>query len=315
MRACVFFTALWVCLAGLASGATADQPAAPLRVISYNVQFLPSLAAMVNKRGDPRYRAKELGKVLAVYDIVGLNEVFDDRPRELLLEGLKQAWGDSFAAVVHPKPGDGRFNGGLTIATRLPVLGSHTTIYTQASSPKKYGLGADGYAAKGVVHARIARGPDQKDQFVDVFITHMEAREDAIRPSQYKELAAFMKEHAAGTQPILVMGDFNTHGNPADQDDKESPYNVLLGDMRAAIPDDELLDLWPTLHGRELGGTNEQDTTERGNRIDYIFLANPKGPMQLLKPLTVRVNPFPDKKVEYLSDHSAVEADLEWTAK
>lgn len=311
MRSLLIVPLLFAMFAAPAPAAD-PPPTAPLRVISYNVQFLPSIAAMVNKRGDPRYRARELGRVLAEYDIIGLNEVFDDRPRELLLEGLKQAWGDAYNAVVHPKPGDGRFNGGLAIATRLPILASHSTIYTQASSPKKYGLGADGYAAKGVLHARIARSPEQKDQFIDVFITHMEAREDALRPSQYKELAAFMAEHHDPAQPVLVMGDFNTHGNPEDQDDKDSPYNLLLSDLRGAVPAQDLLDLWPALHGRELGGTNEQESSDEGNRIDYIFLSNPKG-AALLKPLAVRVNPFPNEKTKFLSDHSAVEADLEWS--
>ncbi|MBX7164976.1 MAG: endonuclease/exonuclease/phosphatase family protein [Pirellulales bacterium] len=287
------------------------RAAEPVRAISYNVQFLPSLASIANKRGNTKYRAAELGRKLAVYDIVGLQEVFDDAPRNLLLAGLKQAWGDAYAEAVHPRPADGRFNGGLAIATRLPILAWHATYYTKSSQPKEYGLRADGFAAKGVLHARIARSAERRDEFVDVFITHLEAAADELRPSQYKELAAFIAEHHDPAHPMLVMGDFNTHGNPADQDDATSAYHQVLTDMRGAAPKLRLVDLWPTLHGRELGGTNEQESTEIGNRIDYIFLANPVT-AELLRPRAVRVNPFPDEKTKFLSDHSAVEADLEW---
>lgn len=301
-------------LAGLA--AAADPPSAKIRVISYNVQFLPGPGRVANKRPNLPYRAATLGKEMSKFDIVGLNETFDDEPRELLLKSLKEVWGDDYHVAVHPRPDgpdDKRYNGGLLIASRFPILESHHTYYTQFSLPKDYGFTADGFAAKGVLHARVLRSKDApKDDYIDVFTTHLEARADKYRPSQYVELAAFVKQHSDPGHPTLIMGDMNTHGYPKDQKDPASDYNLMLKTFSDGRPGAKIVDLWPSLKGEERGGTSSQESTEKGNRIDYIFFSNPgaKGPR--LKPLDVRVNFFLDKEVVALSDHSAVEGDFEW---
>lgn len=60
------------------------------------------------------------------------------------------------------------------------------------------------------------------------------------------------------------------------------------------------------------GGTSEQESSEIGRRIDYIFIANPRGPAPRLDPVSVRVELFQDPKVEALSDHNAVAAEFRW---
>lgn len=53
-------------------------PAVSLRILAHNVHLLPNVALKVaGNRGDTKYRAKQIGKKLAAYDIVGLCEVFD----------------------------------------------------------------------------------------------------------------------------------------------------------------------------------------------------------------------------------------------
>ena len=52
-----------------------DEPRANFKVISYNVQFLPGIAAVANNRADAPYRAQRLGELLSAWDVVGLNEV------------------------------------------------------------------------------------------------------------------------------------------------------------------------------------------------------------------------------------------------
>ncbi|MBX9791082.1 MAG: endonuclease/exonuclease/phosphatase family protein [Pirellulales bacterium] len=291
-----------------------------LRIVTYNVQFLPGIAAIANKRKEPLYRAKAIGEKLAAFDIVGLNEVFERRPREMLLAGLGAAWGDSYHDLVSPQPPDGRFNGGLAIATRRPLVETHTLTYTQGSSPKKYGVLADGFAAKGALHARIARDAESAERAangkpngcVDVFITHLEARADEIRETQYPELADFIRQHAAPDCPAIVMGDFNTHGDAEDRAKDDAPYHrmkKLFDDARAGAP---FVDLWPKLHDSH-GGTTNQEDVERGSRIDMIFLSNPAAGGGLVL-TAIRVNPYLDEKVGALSDHSAVEAELRWPA-
>lgn len=300
-----------ILLALSAHAAAAEPDAAPLRVITYNVQFLPGPASIANKRKEPLYRAEQIGQKLAAFDIVALNEVFEDKPREKIFDGLRAAWGEKFSAVISPKPDDKRFMGGVAIATRLPMLATHTLIYSVGSSPQKYGLQADGFAAKGALHARIARGADRQTDFVDVFATHLESKDDDIRLIQYRELGAFVAEHSDPHHPTLILGDMNTHGDPADQADRQSAYHAMLGIYQAARPGALLMDVWPTLQ-RGLGGTNEQESSDIGHRIDYVMLSNPGISRANLRPTAVSVNGYLDPRVGALSDHSAVEAEFRW---
>lgn len=302
---------LFALLCSLPLSAAEPSKTDEISVITYNVQFLPGPASIANKRKEPLYRAEQVGQKLAAFDIVALNEVFEEKPREKLLDQLRSAWGERFSLVVSPKPEDKRFMGGVAIVTRLPVLATHTLIYSVGSSPQKYGLQADGFAAKGALHMRIARSPAQKDQFVDVFATHLESKDDEIREIQYRELAGFIAEHSDLHHPALILGDMNTRGDPAAQADEASAYHTMFSLYEKARPGSMLVDVWPTLQ-RGLGGTSEQESSDIGHRIDYIFLANPAVGRGLLRPTAVRVNGYLDARVGALSDHSAVEAELRW---
>lgn len=298
----------------LAQTADHDNPLHTVRVITYNVQFLPGLAAAANERSNAPYRANQLGGLLTKFDIVGLNEVFDDAHRDSIVGSLRSAWGDSFAVVEGPEPEKpGRFNGGLALATRLPVLETNSTIYQNFSKPEDFGLRADGFAAKGVLHARIKRANDASDfDFVDVFVTHLEARDGSLRPLQYAELARFVRSHADADHPTVIMGDFNTRGAKEQRDDSSSQYSQLARVLTDVLPGKDLIDLWPHHHGDALGGTSDQASSDVGKRIDYILLAVPEHDRDRVLSADARVNPYLDSKVVALSDHSAVEADLLW---
>ncbi len=306
--AVMFAGTCWVHAAGN------DNPPHTVRLITYNVQFLPGLAAAANHRSDAPYRAKQLGGILTEFDIVGLNEVFEDAHRDRILGSLRSAWGDSFAVVEGPEPEkSGRFNGGLALATRLPVLETNSTIYQNFSKPEDFGLRADGFAAKGVLHARIKRANDAPDfDFVDVFVTHLEARDGSLRPLQYAELAKFVRSHADADHPTVIMGDFNTRGAKEQRDDSSSQYSQLARVLTDVLPGKDLMDLWPHHHGDALGGTSDQESSDIGKRIDYILLALPEHDRDRVLSSDARVNPYLDSKVVALSDHSAVEADLLW---
>ena len=228
--------------------------------------------------------------------------------------GLRRPGGKANTAVTGPQSDDPRrFNGGLAIATCLPIIEHHSTIYSRYSRREDFGLRADGFAAKGVIHARISRSKGSpKDKFIDVFLTHMEARDDSLRPFQYQEMAAFIRRYADWDHSTLIMGDFNTRGHPKYRNDAESQYSLLIKELTAAMPGKELRDLWPSIYGNALEGTNEQGSSGIGHRIDYVMLAVPVLSASRVCPIAVRVNPFLDEKVAALSDHSAVEADLYW---
>lgn len=289
------------------SPARAAEDGPSIKVISYNVQFLPGIASVANKRKEPAYRAHKIGKELAEFDIVGLNEVFEEKPREMLLGELRQAWGDRFNGIVSPRVDPKRFNGGLAIASRHPFVETHVLTYSQGSSPKKYGVKADGFAAKGALHATIALGEGAHAATVDVFVTHMESKDDEIRETQYEELAQFVAEHTSPARPALMLGDFNTNA-------KEDAYGRMTKRYQQARAENEFSDVW-TVAGQGPGGTSEQEIEDGGSRIDYIFLLNPKRTdAWRLTPRVATANRYLDAKVGALSDHNAVAATFDLAA-
>jgi len=280
-----------------------------LRVISYNVQFLP--LRILNKRSKPAYRAARIAELLAEYDLVGLNEVFDSKRREQILKAFQKAWGPNFHCVL-PNPEDrSRFglDSGLVLLSRLPIVESHTLKFGNDSTYAEQGIRSDGYANKGVLHARLAvPSSDGRSMAVDVFLTHLESQNAVRRRQQYALMAEFVRRHSSPQAAIIAMGDFNTRGGAAELRDAGSPYHELLGDFAAVRP--KWFDLG-SLRGGEGHGTSAPEQPGGGNRIDYIFAADAIQGAGL-RSAESKVEHFPDAKVEFLSDHCAASAALEW---
>lgn len=284
----------------------------PLRVISYNVQFLPGIAKLFNARGNDDYRPRRLGEVLREYDIIGLNEVFELPPRRLLLDEIKKALGEDFHVYECPEPGPavGRFNAGLAIVSRYPIIQTHHVSYSVASTRQEFGVFADEFAAKGVLHARIAVPKGASSVEIDIFTTHMDSKLASAREVQGRELAQFAREHTGPGNLALLMGDFNTRGPAKAGDPPPRPeYNGLIERLRAFRPN--LEDGW-LLAGQGSPGTSEQLEADGGTRIDYVFIAPPTQANSPLKLRSVKVERFLDPKVTSLSDHSAVTAEFDW---
>ena len=254
----------------IAFAQTAPNPKT-LKVITYNVQFLPGFAGRWNRRAEPDYRAQRIAEEVAGFDIVGLQETFDTKYRRRIIDGVREKWSEGLNHVVSPMADDHITNGGCLILTRMPILKSNSTVFKHYSSPADHGLRADGFAAKGVIHARIALGgeakasaPEPKEDdrcLVDVYVTHLEARDGGIRSRQYEELAAFIKKTSDPRLPLILMGDLNTRGMPDTAGD--SPYGTLMRLLNEARPKRGVIDVWTALKGDAHGGTTEQDSEEK----------------------------------------------------
>jgi len=61
------------------------------------LDFCLRFAAVKNDRGEPTYRAEEIGRRMAEYDIVGLQEAFDTPARERILGELQKARSETVA--------------------------------------------------------------------------------------------------------------------------------------------------------------------------------------------------------------------------
>jgi endonuclease/exonuclease/phosphatase family metal-dependent hydrolase len=292
----------------------ADTPPTSLRIISYNVQFLPGIARLFNARGNDDYRPKRLGQVLADFDIIGLNEVFDLDKRKQLLDEVRHAWGNSFHVYETPEPGPeiGRYNAGLAIVSRYPIVEKSHFPYTAASSRKEFGVFADEFAAKGCLHARVAIPTTTEPILIDILTTHFDSKLPSVRQIQAKEIAHWAKEKSLSQTALFMMGDFNTRG-PYRTDDTPGPeYSSLLEQLRTARP--ALIDTWLAA-GQGPPGTSEQLEEDGGTRIDYIFFAPPPTQPPPITLRTVRVERFLDPKVTALSDHNAVVAEFDLHAQ
>ena len=169
-------------------------PITSIKILAYNVHLLPNVALKVaGNRGDTEYRAGEIGKKLADYDIVGLCEVFDPQHSQKLYDAAQTATNDAFHIACGPKRiGVHLIGSGLAILSRFPVEESHTVSYTEASRFVDSGFKADGFAAKGAVHARI-RINDKPPSYLDCFLTHLESRSAKARDVQISEFTDFVR--------------------------------------------------------------------------------------------------------------------------
>jgi endonuclease/exonuclease/phosphatase family metal-dependent hydrolase len=285
----------------------ACDPPEMLRFLSYNVQFLPGPGKFFNKRGQDDYRAVEIGRRTAEFDVVAFNEVFEIGPRAKILDELKAAWGGNFHVYECPEPpADVRkYNAGLAVASRFPIVETHHIPYSRTSTIQQFGVFADEFAQKGALHARVRVPTNTGPLEIDVFCTHLDSKLASVRTTQIDELADFAATHSKAENPAVFLGDFNTRGNPPYQKDPDSDYNALLSRLRKARP--TTIDLWAEI-GQGEGGTSDQTSPDGGRRIDYIFFSPPDDAPNRLVPKSVAVRPFLDERVVALSDHSAVEA-------
>jgi endonuclease/exonuclease/phosphatase family metal-dependent hydrolase len=328
---------------GAAGHAHADaNGAATLRVASYNVQFvtpdLPLVRQVLREwpghKPNVTARAEAIAKRLACFDVIALQETINDRRRREMFERLESAGrscgkpsrlpsGRVFAVVDGPDVTDEEgwlplVGDELALASRLPVVAVDGHIYAHAAE-------ADRLAAKGVLHARLARAAAD---LIDVFVTHMQAGAEhgAVRRRQIEELASFIRSKVNGAaHPVLVLGDFNVRGSLVDRQDPGSDYRFLVQALNAAVAPRRLVDTWLATNAADpdtASGTKPRllpDGTRRPHeeRVDYIFVAGADS----LRPSSVVREFFPSemiidgRRLGPLSDHAAVLATFKPVGK
>ncbi|HVX15753.1 MAG TPA: endonuclease/exonuclease/phosphatase family protein [Pirellulales bacterium] len=289
------------------------QPSKPLtvRVLTYNTHLLPRLAeAFASHRGRGDYRAETIGHRIAEHDLVGLCEVFDPTYRDSLIRSAQAATDGKFHVFWTKKPrGIGFANSGLLLLSVFAIEASHSITYTSASGFATEGFRADGFAAKGAIHARL-RVRENPPLELDCFLTHLESRSDTARAAQLWQLAEFMRMHVSARRPALLMGDLNVRADSASSGDQRSPYLQLVAALAGAGI--EWIDVWSDA-GRGADGTSDPLAEDGGHRIDYIWLSPP--PTGRSSPLVrdIEVLRFLDTTVPggSLSDHSGVACIME----
>lgn len=302
---------------------TTAQFTVPMRIVSYNVHLLPDIAArLAGKRGESAYRAQAIGKQLAEFDLIGLSEAFDRDYTQALLRTLQSNPTIPFA-IAHGPGRSGRhlIGSGLVLASRWPIEQTHTITYSQASRFLTDGFKADGFAAKGALHARIriGNGPNAR---LDCFLTHLESRSSSARQKQIAELSEFISLYAVDNYPLVIMGDFNVNAGNVNTNEADrlapaianTPYQQLLSSL--THQGRQLYDLGRICSPRNRGTSNAM-VLGGDRRIDYVFISNPKRTFAAkLHPRTAETLAMLDTRVPEgsLSDHLAVfcQADFHW---
>jgi len=174
-----------------------------LRIVTYNIQDL-----WVVGRNRPK-RMRALAEELAEHDpdIVGFQEAFISKDRQILIEGLKER-----SRLQHFQYfRSATVGSGLLIASAFPIREASFHRYTVSGNWYKLWEG-DWWAGKGVGLARIEL-PNQIG-LVDFFNTHAQAgygnsRYREVRRQQMEELAQFIRVTNPAQRPAFLVGDMN----------------------------------------------------------------------------------------------------------
>ena len=225
-----------------------------LRVVTYNVQMLPSTFSATT---DPANATRIAERLKAGgYDVIALSEVFDEEAREAFLDELD----GSFPYHVDYLSGGTAVNedSGLMLFSRFPFKSLPDDTYRadnqscQATSCSRVGFlefqachGDDCLAEKGVGFVRL-KNPETGSP-VNVAFTHMQAsytpatypdeledefdagREFSTRADQTIDIKELLEttigSNRLDSEQVIVMGDMNIDGDLANPDLGPGEYN------------------------------------------------------------------------------------------
>ncbi|HYH61029.1 MAG TPA: endonuclease/exonuclease/phosphatase family protein [Solirubrobacterales bacterium] len=220
---------------------------ASLRVVTYNVQMLPSTFSATTDPANAGRIARQLEA--GGYDVIALNEVFDEEARDAFVNELEE----SFPYHVDYLSGGTAVNedSGLMLFSRFPLKSLPDDTYRaddqscKATNCSRVGFlefqpchGDDCLAEKGVGFVRL-KNPETGSP-VNVAFTHMQAsytpatypdeledKQDALfefsdRAGQIKQIEDLLEETLGSdrlrSEQVIVMGDLNIDGDLANPD-------------------------------------------------------------------------------------------------
>ena len=284
-----FLSLAALCVACAASPSQGLDTSAPLptegtlRVLTYNVAGLPD--GLSSAEGALLDRMPAIQALLDDYDLVGIQEDFDETAHAALTEGTGHAEVRWFSA---PLAADRVYGSGLS-----QLLPQAASTYREEHYEQCSGVldgASDCLASKGFQTSTLLLGGHP----LDVINTHHEAGggadDNAARLSQVDAVLAAVETHAAD-RAVLMTGDFNLR--PSDPDDA----------VPLARYDDAGL-----LRACDLLGCPEPD------HIDQIRLRS-SAALSLEVVSWERVTDFVTADGVDLSDHPAIAAEVAWAVE
>ena len=285
-----------------------------LRIMSFNVQLLPSI---VNSANGVSNRPEEIANTVAdailalplaeLPDVIAFNEVFNEDGRDQLMKRLRPGWPE-----VIEKLWDGLLeeDAGLMLFSRFAFL----PLATGGNRLERFygdSAGFDSLSSKGVGIVQIAT-PVRP---TTIAFTHLQASYDTedqhseVRAKQLNAVFAALEEILAvdggHRGSVIILGDLNIRGDSG----------AVLGEWAALFEQggtqlfNANLDGWksymhpPGLPGFDEGHTNITfDDAGKRQRLDYMCFAKPGFADILLVPQHMRI------RLRNSSDHFALEA-------
>jgi phospholipase C len=216
MKRLILFVILIIC--------QANNDLHQITLMSYNVMLVPSI--LVFER-DQITRAHLLTKAKFLHssDILCLQEVFQTKPSEILLDSLSETYPystpilgneddkDEWNEIWNNQIGDSSLkfvSGGVTILSKWPIIYAIQYFYKHSCSAHKF-------VRTGFVYAKILYGKNKNS--IHVFGTHLQPSdyrgcylygENKIREKQMYELNNFIQlRNISQNELVFIIGDFN----------------------------------------------------------------------------------------------------------
>ena len=281
-----------------------------VRIASWNCfGAAQSARAFLLREGAPdphRFRHPEVSAALHRADVLCLQELWV-RDAEALFERLPHP---------HKAKDDNRTEwwpltiggSGLGVASRHPIVSRQIVPFSRPHS------GAERFARKGVLHARV----DVDGVEVDVVTTHFQSGTSAgsrrVRERHARELGNLLRT-IGDERPIVLTGDFNVDGQRSARADE---YAVLAGQLSGFEDVGAEADV-PTYHPHPHHNllAHRFDRDARPQRIDYVFFRPPRGGgarvTGFVRTLDALLPSHEGATETHASDHFALEIELEIT--
>lgn len=281
----MWLTLLLLACTGPSDSGAVEQTSGSFSVLTYNVHGLPP--AVSDHPTDASERMPQISPRLAPYDLIGIQEDFDEALHADLVRSADHPIQHHFTDKVSD---DRVYGAGLTLLSRIGTEVEYVEEhYTDCVG---YLDGAsDCLASKGFQVLTLRLG----GELVDVYNTHHEAgsgdEDNAARRSQVEQVLASMASRSTG-RAIIYTGDFNLR--PSDPEDVDAIAAYEDAGLRLSCA--------------------EVDCDEP-DHIDKIYTRSSES-------LTLTVSSWANVSADFLdddgidlSDHPPISATLDWSVE
>lgn len=260
----------------------------PIKIVSYNIQFLPRWIAHLKHKPMKRvpFLAQEL--LLESPDVLVLQEAFSKPCNKKLIELLKPTY--PYVAGPANETKGAKLSSGVLILSKTPMKILGSIDFKECEKE-------DCYAQKGALLIET----DIQNTTWQILGTHMEAGGSRdLKRSQYLEIKTLVDQHKKPAVPQLLCGDFNI--NKA-----KDLYPQMIQELE--LSDSDPIGKLKFSADHSINDMNKLEPNHY-SLIDYIFVRNAQDVRFTITREIARYQAPWHKKRRDLSDHFALLAKI-----